>query len=198
MSTDVRVLKTRQTIPSKFLELLETHDFQEITIKMLILECKINRSTFYRNYEDKYDLIQKIVEELMSQFEPVIDPHFISCNTKNEASFKQYFLPMINYFESHRKVLLLMYNQTLPVNIFDEMQAMYRKYILKELVDTYHVSDSQLESAAFFSQIIVSTILTSMKWWHLESPQISKETMLKIMTDTVINGVFSSIKKEFG
>ena len=165
---------------------------------MLILECKINRSTFYRNYEDKYDLIQKIVEELMSQFEPVIDPHFISCNTKNEASFKQYFLPMINYFESHMKVLLLMYNQTLPVNIFDEMQAMYRKYILKELVDTYHVSDSQLESAAFFSQIIVSTILTSMKWWHLESTQISKETMLKIMTDTVINGVFSSIKKEFG
>ncbi len=30
MSTDLRVLKTRQTIQSKFLELLETHDFQDI------------------------------------------------------------------------------------------------------------------------------------------------------------------------
>lgn len=197
MSTDLRVLKTRQTIQSKFFELLETYDFQNISIKMLILECKINRSSFYRNYEDKYDLIHKIADELINQFEQAIDPHFVSCDAINESGFHQHFLPMLNYFECHKRVLLLMYHRSLPVNIFDEMQTMYRKYILKELVDTYHIPESQLENAAFFSQIIASNILTSMKWWHLENPRISKEAMLKIITDTVLNGVFSSMKKEF-
>ncbi|MGN0772664.1 MAG: TetR/AcrR family transcriptional regulator [Candidatus Ventricola sp.] len=197
MRTDLRVQKTRQAVQSKFFDLLETHEFQDITIKMLILECKINRSSFYRNYEDKYDLVDKIVEELMGQFEKVINPHFVSCDTKEESAFTQYFLPMLNYFECHKRALLSMHKRTLPVNIFDQMQAMYRKYIFKELVDTYHIQESQLENAAFFSQIIASNILTSMKWWHLENPRMSKEAMLNIMTDTVLSGVFSSMKKEF-
>lgn len=59
MNEDLRVTKTKQNIQSHFLDLLQSIDFQNITIKLLIKECQINRSTFYRNYEDKYDLIQK-------------------------------------------------------------------------------------------------------------------------------------------
>lgn len=53
MSEDLRVTKTRQNIQMTFIRLLEQCRFQDITIKQLIQECQINRSTFYRNYEDK-------------------------------------------------------------------------------------------------------------------------------------------------
>lgn len=69
MSEDLRVTKTRQNIQMTFIRLLEQCRFQDITIKQLIQECQINRSTFYRNYEDKYDLIQKIADELLVQFQ---------------------------------------------------------------------------------------------------------------------------------
>ena len=65
---DLRVKKTRENIEEHFLQLLEKYPFQEISVKQLILECRINRSTFYRNYEDKYDLIQKIAQEVLEQF----------------------------------------------------------------------------------------------------------------------------------
>ena len=52
-----------------------------------------------------------------------------------------------------------MYNRTVPVNIFDEMQTIYRKQILTELVDTYHIPKSKLENVALFSQIAASNIL---------------------------------------
>ena len=68
MSKDLRNIKTKENIESHFINLLERYKFQDITIKLLINECQINRSTFYRNYEDKYDLIYKIVEELIKQF----------------------------------------------------------------------------------------------------------------------------------
>ena len=67
MSKDLRNIKTKENIESHFINLLERYKFQDITIKLLINECQINRSTFYRNYEDKYDLIYKIVEELIKQ-----------------------------------------------------------------------------------------------------------------------------------
>lgn len=84
MSEDLRVTKTRQNIQMTFIRLLEQCRFQDITIKQLIQECQINRSTFYRNYEDKYDLIQKIADELLVQFQKAINPGFIALNGKKE------------------------------------------------------------------------------------------------------------------
>lgn len=46
MSEDLRVTKTRQNIQMTFIRLLEQCRFQDITIKQLIQECQINRSTF--------------------------------------------------------------------------------------------------------------------------------------------------------
>ena len=56
MSEDLRVIKTRSNIRKEFLSLLEQYEFRAITVSMIIERCQINRSTFYRNYEDKYAL----------------------------------------------------------------------------------------------------------------------------------------------
>lgn len=88
MSEDLRVTKTRQNIQMTFIRLLEQCRFQDITIKQLIQECQINRSTFYRNYEDKYDLIQKIADELLVQFQKAINPGFIALNGKKRIIFR--------------------------------------------------------------------------------------------------------------
>lgn len=97
MSEDLRVTKTRQNIQMTFIRLLEQCRFQDITIKQLIQECQINRSTFYRNYEDKYDLIQKIADELLVQFQKAINPGFIALNEKKE-NYISYFSPILHFF----------------------------------------------------------------------------------------------------
>ena len=60
MSVDLRVIKTRENIQNQMIRLLETVPFEKITVNQLIEACRINRSTFYRNYEDKYDLVRKM------------------------------------------------------------------------------------------------------------------------------------------
>lgn len=91
MSEDLRVIKTRQNIQMTFIRLLEQCRFQDITIKQLIQECQINRSTFYRNYEDKYDLIQKIADELLVQFQKAINSGFIALNGKKRELYFVFF-----------------------------------------------------------------------------------------------------------
>ena len=68
MAEDLRVIKTRENIQSHFISLLNDYPFQDITIQMLITNCKINRSTFYRNYKDKYDLLEKISNDLLENY----------------------------------------------------------------------------------------------------------------------------------
>ena len=157
MSEDLRVTKTRQNIQMTFIRLLEQCRFQDITIKQLIQECQINRSTFYRNYEDKYDLIQKIADELLVQFQKAINPGFIALNGKKE-NYISYFSPILHFFEQKKAILKMMARQTLPVNIFDEMHMIYSHALFEELCENYHIHPNSEKKAVYFSQIIPSKI----------------------------------------
>lgn len=95
MGEDLRTIKTQQNIQSHFLKLLETYNFKDITIKSLINECKINRSTFYRNYEDKYDLIYKITEELITKFKKILMLNLLFLISKKRITLSHILSPRI-------------------------------------------------------------------------------------------------------
>ena len=197
MGHDLRVQKTKENIQFHFLRLLECYDFKDITIKLLISECKINRSTFYRNYIDKYDLLNDITKELLRQFQKAIKEHPLFPHVKNKPDFHSYLEPMIDYFERHEKILILLHKSTLPINIFDDMLLIYSQFLSSEIIAYYQVSKTQTKLAEYFSHIIAFNILTTMKWWHLENSKISKEELLNMMITTINSGVLSSLQTHF-
>lgn len=68
MKTDARVLHTKTRIREDFISLLNDHPLNKITVKALCDKADINRATFYRYYEDIYDLYEKIKDEFISGF----------------------------------------------------------------------------------------------------------------------------------
>lgn len=65
-SNDPRVRRTRNLITDAFLDLSKTKDFEEITIGDIAKQADINRSTFYAHFEDKYALLDEIIESTMT------------------------------------------------------------------------------------------------------------------------------------
>ncbi len=55
-----------QQITDAFFSLLDSFDFNEITVSQIIAESGINRSTFYRHYKDKYDILDQIQKDAYS------------------------------------------------------------------------------------------------------------------------------------
>lgn len=195
MKQDLRITKTKTNIENKFIELLKNNSFDDITIKLLISECKINRSTFYRNYEDKYDLLYKIIEKQLGQFEKIINPHFIINNSHKSIDFKPFFLPLLDYFEKNKNELLILNHNKLPINIFHEMFIIYSNYLIHEIVSYYHITNNQkIKLITYYCQIIASNILTAIKWWHLESPETSKKEILSMITITIVNGIYPTLQ----
>src|SRR5256885_5402547 len=47
-------------------ELIEERGFEALTIGELTSRAMVSRAAFYRNYQDKYDLVEQIFEEAMS------------------------------------------------------------------------------------------------------------------------------------
>lgn len=53
-----------ERIEKVFIELLQTKELQEITVSDICKLCELNRSTFYANFIDIYDLADKVREHL--------------------------------------------------------------------------------------------------------------------------------------
>lgn len=53
-----------ERIEKVFIELLQTKGLHEITVSDICKRCELNRSTFYANYADIYELADKVREEL--------------------------------------------------------------------------------------------------------------------------------------
>ena len=60
MQTDLRTRYTRQVITDAFLQLLRQKPVEHITVKEVCALAQINRSTFYRQYRDCFDLMDQL------------------------------------------------------------------------------------------------------------------------------------------
>ena len=61
---DVRVRRTRQTIQEALIHLMVEKGYQAITVQDIADRAQINRSTFYRHYLDKEDLLSQYMDEV--------------------------------------------------------------------------------------------------------------------------------------
>lgn len=68
--------QTKHAIEDAFLDLIQGESFEKITIDRLVTRAKIGRSTFYKYYEDKWQLMNEILLEETSWFQNKIEERF--------------------------------------------------------------------------------------------------------------------------
>ena len=61
---DLRVRRTRKLLQKALIELATEKGFADVTIRDITERAMVNRSTFYRHYLDKYDLLSQYMEQL--------------------------------------------------------------------------------------------------------------------------------------
>ena len=72
MKTDPRVRYTRMIIQTAFWELLQQKPVSKITVREICDKAEINRSTFYKHYQDCYDLLDRLKEDALSRFDELL------------------------------------------------------------------------------------------------------------------------------
>lgn len=91
---DRRILKSRQAIQSAFLQMLVKEGFDKITVRSITEQANIGRKTFYLHYMDKYDLLDKIVDEHIAQLRDI-------CEQKKDLGLIEGAIVWFTYFEQH-------------------------------------------------------------------------------------------------
>ena len=63
---NLRLRRTQKLLREALIELIEERGFEALTIGELTSRAMVSRAAFYRNYQDKYDLVEQIFEEAIS------------------------------------------------------------------------------------------------------------------------------------
>lgn len=75
-NTDLRIIRTKESIRDALVELIDEKGFEAITVKDITTRAKINRGTFYAHYQDKFDLMTKCEEEIMFEMSRIAKQNF--------------------------------------------------------------------------------------------------------------------------
>lgn len=87
--TGNQLYKTNEElIQNTFLTLLKEKQISQITIREICDMAKVNRSTFYRHYEDIYALMHSIEKEIFTEFleEFSTESHFNQCISQDHLA----------------------------------------------------------------------------------------------------------------
>ena len=94
-SNDLRVIKTKNALYNTLIELMKDHAFEEIKVSDICTKALINRSTFYAHYNDKYELLKDMIDNLKDSLTAELKKN------QNIGDTKDYYLEMIKIFLDH-------------------------------------------------------------------------------------------------
>lgn len=163
-----RKKKSQENIEKVFLELLQKKELEKISVTDIVKLCKINRSTFYANYLDIYDLANKVKENMFKEYLQIF---------KEESKLKKHsynYLPMFQDIKNnqifYKTLFKLNFDFTNYYDLYLETEEMLKYYGTTKNMD-YHIE--------FFKAGITAIIK---KWLYngcIENP----EEMVKILKD---------------
>jgi AcrR family transcriptional regulator len=111
-----------------FIELSGKKEFKDITIKDITTEAMINRATFYYHFEDIYDLLEKVLSEVLLVN---LDCDYYQNNELNEEALVNIFKAITNFQKSLSNRCYKGYEDTIARIIREQLEVIFHKMLLK-------------------------------------------------------------------
>lgn len=156
--TDLRVIKTRETMHRALIDLLHEKPFNEITAKDVIEKARVNRTTFYRYYSGLVSLIDEVFFDFKQKFADLLANEY--CQTE------QVFQDFLN---SRHTISALWKIQSRRYGLYDDMHKMLRVAFADELVKQNMVG----HSLHYQSFICASLCMESLRYAILHNETMS-------------------------
>ena len=153
---DRRVLKSQEAIKKAILELMSEKNFDDITIRDISDRANVNRGTIYLHYMDKYDLLDKLIEEHMSNLREL-------CHSASEMTFQEGNDVWFEYFAENHLFFSTMLNT--------KSAAYFRSRFLDLVVQEYRAEVNVTEgknqglNKDVILQFFGAAVVGAVEWW---------------------------------
>ncbi|WP_315070114.1 TetR/AcrR family transcriptional regulator [uncultured Clostridium sp.] len=182
---DPRVLRTRQLIREAFSTLLQKKGFDAITIKDIAQKASINRATFYAHYEDKYALLEEIIEQAFNKMFP---NQILHAQEFTDEICNQLILMTYNYIVAFYKTCR-MDSKSIATLVDDKIRNMLKERIEGILLkgNTFRIEDDR--NLNIISAMTCSAIYGGTYSWFKDGENDRTDLLVDIVRPYVMNGL---------
>lgn len=170
---DLRIIKTKQAIKDSFIELVEVKGYNRVSVTDIVKKANINRNTFYLHYEDKDDLIKKLVAETTEKMGAALGAtQFLrnaSLSDIKEFQIRWGFRNLLRMVIPEQEFLRVILMDESLNGYFDRMYYVVKK----NLSDKLNVKNPR---SNLIFEYTVSGMMGLVKQWILYSPTSPAET----------------------
>lgn len=153
---DRRIAKSQVAIKKAVTELMAEKSFDDITIQDIADRADVNRGTIYLHYTDKYDLLDKMIEEHIENLREL-------CQSASEMTFQEGNYVWYEYFESNYLFFSTM--------LASKGAPYFRSRFLDLVVEEYRAEmDEEIEKNEGLNEEVIlqffgSAVVGSVEWW---------------------------------
>lgn len=172
--------RTKNLFKEALIRLTQTESYSIITVKEIVNEADYNRSTFYKHYLDKEDLLEDLILDLVTGLEKVVEASFKKYAYDEIANIKKQDLKLFHFIYENRRVFSLWKQSDFSQEITMRCtQTIYQKLYSTWMNNTPE-KERQVESA---SRIMSYQIMGIIYGWIINGLQTEPE----IITDEFIH-----------
>ena len=170
---DLRVKRTNKLILYTFTNLLKEKSFDDIRISDICDQAMIHRTTFYKHFEDKYDLLKYALKNLINDFE-VKSLDFYN-NTVSRKFYINLFKSFLEHIENNKNIYLIGLNNFKS----DFLSKNFKEMIVNSV--RYKLEDNSNHGAKFIipipilSELYYAAMVGLCIWWLQTDSNISIE-----------------------
>lgn len=173
MTTDARVIQSREALKQAFLDLLEHKPFNGITIKEITEAAGIGYNTFFRHYANKDELLKEIAA---GEIKALID---LSIAALDQDNTREAARAVCGYVAKHR----VLWSKLLAAGAVDTLREEFVRlaWIEAEKDNTRKPLPSEIGIL-----LVASGTIELLAWWLRQSKRISVEELSEIYETLVV------------
>jgi len=143
---DRRKQYTRMVLKDSLMTLLKTKQLSAITVKEICGRADVNRSTFYAHYQDSFDLMEQIEEEIITDLISYLNQY----NFAEEEESLQMTEKLLEYIASRYDTCQTLLNENNEPTFERRIMDVVQQFLMKNWLDQHGIDTDISEYAGTF------------------------------------------------
>jgi len=181
---NLRVRRTQKLLREALIELIEEQGFDALTVREITDRAMVSRSSFYRNYQDKYDLVEQIFSEAMQELLDVI-------SEPDAEHPPQIWIKFFEHIAEYERIYrALLGRKGSPWFVLKMRASMVD--LVKQISHLQPIADRPLypPSDTFIPDLVATMFVEAITWWLEQGRPYPPEDMARRCT-LLVSAIFN-------
>lgn len=192
--TDLRIVKTLENIKNGFAICINQKKFSSITIKDITTAAKINRSTFYKYYYDKYNLRELLMKSTLEELSNYINLCSFNLKYNEIDQSRDILIKQLQFMYDNKDWYITLWNKNMELYIYEDMQFIFEERIRKCFRNddnlTKITAKKLSQKQELFARLFSTSAMTTVKWWYEYSENMTPQDVADIIIDNIKFGMY--------